>query len=517
MTVNSSKLQKKKAEEEHYSQEEVISAEVHLNSNKPQVLSDLDEVNRNLQAVNSELERFTNSADRTDYAIAVGSGILAGLLDSVFVGAFNLEEADQWGNEKVNDFVLTVAKTQGYRGAELTGAIEHLEDLFPIAADKATNEFGGGLQHHLRDFSHHPTPVGLICSILTQFTGKVYGTTKAGVFQSVQLSEDGFLLIGKTFPEKIMFGVVNWAFHLASDMAGSSGSVRNNRLGTGIPGPLVSILKELSSTPLFRKINKDGNKEFSVFISKLFNGTLLMERDENNKLIPHKFDLRTELGVARYTGRQAIPVLLNECVVRSFYSLRRLAMELGSTKLDSIQDLATLNWNRILPFRNRTVDRMLTISSMTFTVADTADAAIHAAIESSGNWVLFSGKFVARFNYVGAGRAALAIVKEISDDKKETQLLHEKMLLSDQKASLFLGQLQEFKARLEERVSNYLAEDITEFMSGFDYMRQGLDSGDSDLVIHGNVIIQKVLGREPQFTNQEEFDALMESDIPLTL
>ena len=131
--------------------------------------------------------------------------------------------------------------------------------------------------------------------------------------------------------------------------------------------------------------------------------------------------------------------------------------------------------------------------------------------------MLFSGKFVARFNYVGVGRAALAIVKEISDDKKETQLLHEKMLLSDQKASLFLGQLQEFKARLEERVSNYLAEDLTEFMSGFDYMRQGLDSGDSDLVIHGNVIIQKVLGREPQFTNQEEFDALMESDIPLTL
>ena len=91
------------------------------------------------------------------------------------------------------------------------------------------------------------------------------------------------------------------------------------------------------------------------------------------------------------------------------------------------------------------------------------------------------------------------------------------MLLSEAKASLFLEQLQEFKAKLEEKVSIYLAEDIAEFMSGFDYMRQGLDTGDSDLVIHGNVIIQKVLGRKPQFTNQEEFDALMESDIPLTL
>lgn len=154
---------------------------------------------------------------------------------------------------------------------------------------------------------------------------------------------------------------------------------------------------------------------------------------------------------------------------------------------------------------------------MTFTVADTADAAIHAAIESGGNWVLFSGKFVTRFNYVGVGRAAISIVKEVSNEKKETQLIHEKMLLSEAKASLFLKQLQEFKAKLEEKLSDYLAEDIQMFMLGFDYMSEGLASGNSGLAIKGNVIIQKVLGREPQFTTQEEFDALMESDVPLTL
>ena len=50
----------------------------------------------------------------------------------------------------------------------------------------------------------------------------------------------------------------------------------------------------------------------------------------------------------------------------------------------------------------------------------------------------------------------------------------------------------------------------------FDQMHQGLNAGDSDLVIHGNVTIQRVLGREPQFTNQEEFDALMASETPIT-
>ena len=38
-----------------------------------------------------------------------------------------------------------------------------------------------------------------------------------------------------------------------------------------------------------------------------------------------------------------------------------------------------------------------------------------------------------------------------------------------------------------------------------------------ECVIKGNLVIQKVLGREPQFTNQEEFDELMESDTALVL
>lgn len=510
-------LKEKQAEEDRCSEEEVVSAELTVSAEKAQDKFDLDTVNRALQRVDSELERYTNHADKYDYAVAVGSGILAGFIDSLFVGEFNLAEADQWGNEKVSAFVAKVAKTQGYDGNEPADAVRYLEEMFPIAADKATAQFGGGLQHHLRDFSHHPTPVGLACSILTQFTGKVYGTDVAGEFLAVELDEDGLTLIGKNFPEKIMFGVVNWAFHMASDMAGSSSSVIKGSFGTGLPGPLVSLLKELAATPLFQKRDDRGYKEFSVCISKLFNGTLLGERDENNRLIPHKFDLRTELGVAHYIENQAVPVIINECIVRAFYFIRRLAMELTNTKQNDLQNVVKLNWNTILPFRNRTVERMVTISAMTFTVADTADAAIHAALESGANWVLFSGRFVTRFNYVGAGRAAIAIVKEVSNEKRETQLIREKMLLSEAKASLFLEQLQDYKARLEEKVSNYLAEDIAEFMAGFDYMQQGMTAGDSDLVIRGNVVIQKVLGREPQFANQEEFDALMESDTPLVL
>lgn len=491
--------------------EEVVSADAKVES------PSIDHLNTELACVNQELERYTNHADKADYALAVTSGVLAGLVDSLFVGEFSLEYANQWGNQQAEKLVLKVAKYQGYDGVDLAQAIKHLEDQFPIAADKATAAFGGGLQHHLRDFSHHPTPLGLICSILTQFTGNVYGTDVAGAFQCVPLNKDGLNLVGKSFPEKIMFGAVNWFFHMVSDVAGSSGTVMKGSFGTGLPGPLVSLLKEFSSTRLFKKQDAKGYKEFSVYISKLFNGTLLGERDSKGNLIPLKFDLRTEMGVAMQVGKQTIPVIINECIVRSFFLLRRLLQELSRDDIQDWSDVHKINWKAIIPFRNRTVDRMLTIASMTFTVADTADAAIHAAIESGGNWVLFSGRFVTWFNYVGAGCAALSIVREVSNEKKEAQLIHEKMILSETKAALFLKQLQEFKEQLDMKVSNYLAEDIEGFMSGFADMQQGMLTGDSDLVIRGNVTIQKVLGREPQFTNQKEFDALMESDAPLVL
>ena len=197
-----------KAQTEPEAQEEVISAEAQTDT------PDIGSINSELTRVTRELERYTNHADKTDYALAVASGVLAGLVDSLFVGEFSLEYANEWGNEQAEKLVLKVARLQGYKGSDIAQAVRHLEDEFPIAADKATAAFGGGLQHHLRDFSHHPTPVGLVCSILTQFTKKVYGTDVAGVFTSVDLTKDGLELVGKTFPEKITFGVINWVFHI---------------------------------------------------------------------------------------------------------------------------------------------------------------------------------------------------------------------------------------------------------------------------------------------------------------
>lgn len=501
--------------------ERVENKKTETNAISPEIGSAVED---RLRQVSTELERYTNHADKTDYTVAIASGILAGVIDHFFVGEFSLKYAHAWGSDKTERFVTKIAKSQGYTGDDPKGAIRHLAEKAPhkdnnikqgfhLAADTNTNDFGGGKQHHLRDFAHHASITGLLFSVLTQFTEKSYGTDTSGAFIVVDVGDRAF--IGKDVSQKLLFGIVYWFFHLVSDVAGSGDP---DSEGTGIPGPILSAAKLLATTPLFKdKVNDKGNREFSVFISKLFNGTYFGERDENGKLIPLRFDFRTELGIVHHLEKQALPVLINEVCVRAFYMIRRLVMEIADKQVISFADLEKLDWARIKPTGNRTIDRMLSVASVTFSIADTADAAVHAAIESGGNWVIFSGKFVGRYNYVGAGRAAIAIVKEISNEKKEAQLIHERMILMDAKAQIMYQQLQEFKAKLDEKLTGYLVEDIEAFMEGFDDINEGLRTNNSDLVIHGNVTIQRVLGREVQFTTQQEFDELMDSDIPLQL
>lgn len=390
-----------------------------------------------IDKINAEIDKLTNHADGYDYALAACSGVLCGLIDSFFVGEFSLDEGTQWGKEKVDSFVKKVAEKKGYTGNSLEGAVKFLEGKFPIPADSATALFGGGTQHHLRDFSHHPTPVGLIFSLLTQFTGKVYGTNTLGAFILADVPDTA--LIGKDLPSKIAIGFVNWIFHMVSDIAGSSGSIVQGKYGTGLPGPFVSLLKELSSLPIFSH-DKDSN-EFCIWISKLFNGTLLKKRDENGRIIPDsviKFDLRAELGTLYELGKQAIPVIINECIVRVYYFARRLSMEFKSKEINSFQDfIHKINWESTLPFKNRTIVRMMTIASGTFVAVDLTDAAIRSALKSGGEAAAFFANLVLRINFVGIGRFAVAIGSDVYMGHKKGNLESERLYRMSEQILLY--------------------------------------------------------------------------------
>ena len=390
----------------------------------------------------AESERLTNQADGYDYALSVSAGIIAGLIDSLFVGEWDFREAKKKANIEINNRILSFAKKDlryipWCEGVDrkgkwiprdpnrLTSAVEFLEDKYKLPGDNDWKFKGSGISaasHHLDDFCHHPTLVGMICCILVQFTGnaKYHPANGTDVSLPIEVNDYGKLVSDKPFG-KVFAGIINWFFtvaqtlnnqkgHLMSDMAGSISAVKGKKSGAGVPGTVMSTLKELSALPCFKdssfaeNLRKaymngigSGNKQISLgFLDPLFEGAT------------SKFDMRTETAVKSELKRQAIPICINEIVVRTFYFIRRFIEQMKNNR--SMMDL---DWKKLLPINNRTIVRMITISSGTFVVTDLGDAAIRAGLESGGDLVAFAGKFILRVNFVGVGRFTLAVGAEL--------------------------------------------------------------------------------------------------------
>ena len=411
-----------------------------------QTISDCQE---KINSLNEEIDRLTNHADKLDYLLAVASGTLTGLIDIFYVGEIDLKTAKANTHKHVNQFIERYAKSNGYDVDGLNGAISFLEKKYPVAQDNIWSGKGisvGSKNHHLDDLAHHPTIVGLIAAVVVQFFRCGIFVNRDGEWHFVMIDTtptelfkiwspiliSGILLwltnlaknkyqnnYGKELPKpivklvkllasapavlEILSVVNNWVGHLVSDMGGSKNTAGG---GMGIPGIFISLLKEISCIPPI-------------------NSTKLPQI-VNDLYTKQKIDLRTELAVISELGRQAVPVMLNELIVRGFYFVRRLLLEIGNKKFSEV-NWDEVNWQNVIPFDNRTIARMITIASGTFTAIDMADAAIRAATKSGGNPAVFWTKFALRINFVGIGRFVVALGTDLYMGYKRKQLIAERM------------------------------------------------------------------------------------------
>lgn len=439
---------------------------------------DLDKI---IYDLDSQIKLLSSQADGLDYLLSIASGILCGTLDILWVGEFSLKRGRDFVSGQADEFVKKTAKLLGCKDDDLSSAVKFLEKKFPIPSDGNTPDFGGGLQHHLRDFAHHPTIVGLIFSLLTQFTYKSYGTDVKGNFIVVNVPEVSKAFIGEDIPQKILFGTITWFFHLVSDVAGSSATAGKSG-GTGIPGPLLALAKELSVLPFFKNI-RVNDASLSVFLSKLFNGTLLMKRDENGAIIKDtvlKFDLRGELGVGVELGRQAVPVIANECIVRGFYFIRRLAIEISEKDIRSLDGMKQIEWANVKPANDPTISRMLLIAAGVFTAVDIGEA-------------VASQKYLVSVNYVGVGRFAVAIGEDVTWCLKARNIKKIKRMYLDMKRFSFARE----DKQIYERIGGDMAMDRlgltvaqTEILYNLEYHKTLHDIQNTKLLINNDGIQQ---------------------------
>jgi len=428
----------------------------------------LSEVQDKISKLNVDIDKLTNHADGVDYAIAVISGIITGIIDATIVGEWNFAEAKKDTYKKINSKVIEFAKKQPnyipYCNTTLENlkkvppktvnprlkpkdpdrletVIEFLEYQFHLPGDGAysSGKFGiDGNTHRIDDFCHHPTLVGLVCCVIVQFSRNTLYVNKYGEDINIPITVNEYgNFVGNNAVTKLFAGVINWFITCAKTIANRKGHLMSDiATSASLPGSFLSTIAELASIPCFR------NEDFLLKLRDAFKngigtGNKQIDLGAFNKLFEgaqNKLDVTTEKAVMHELKRQAMPVIINEVLVRASYFIRRLI-----TELKEKQDIKSIEWKNVIPFNNRTIVRMMTIATGTFTAIDMADAAVHAATKSVDASTFFSNMLL-RVNFVGVGRFAVAVTVDagmgVSRAVKRNQrikLQEEQILLLDAK------------------------------------------------------------------------------------
>lgn len=466
---------------------EIISAEFVFSYDKDITALPLpaEECSARIDEINTKLEKYVNIADKMDYAVAVGSGLLCGALD-IYILPTVKTVYPHIKNEKLEQKALQI--------------LNQLKKTPTIHAGE-------------------PNAMGLFEGILNEFVKK--SSTKK--FENELRAEDGIIDLNLTYAAGLVFRyLLKW---MTATAKRGPAVIDASDLPEIIKKLLYLLSENQTAQTLFEQLQK-GKIEFDTsalksngvpdnitdfvnrFESKLNKKLFKSTEDFHLKYkspIPPSFDIHLYIT-------QAVSVLLNEIIVRGFYFIRHVLIE-----LENCNDPDRIDIEKVLPFDNKTITRMMTIATLTYSAADMTDAAVRAALESGGCAPLFAAGFKSRVNTVGVGRAVIAVVKDVSMENEEKELLRQRRELTEIMSAKQVEAILAYRKQMESIVEQYLAEDLQTFLRGTDEIESGLEINDSDKVIHGNVIIQRVLGREPQFTNQQEFDAFMDSEEALVL
>ncbi len=358
------------------------------------------------ERIRSDYTMEKANCDKYDYLIAAFCGVASGLIDSFFVGMpGESKKLAKWTDDKADSFVEKVTsgiwKSDNRTTAEgkpkkmpegINKCISYLEQRFQVNYDaryaKDLNVGDGILSnmwsknHHLKSLAHSPDLIGLIFSILDQFTGEATFVDNGRLIRVVpKEKKNAFELQGSNFHTKLFCGFCNWIGHLLSDLVGSSSSrdIKHGKSGrgSGLPIPFYEMFQFCN----FGSFDVDGEK---ISLAEL-----------SVKVFEHGYDLR-------FGAATAIPVVMNEIMIRVLWAVKSRYYHDNS-------------WKDSIPFGNHPeLRRMLLVGHGTLCLVDGVDAAAR-----SGGQIL---NFALHLNYAAWMRFAFSGLIEVRALYKENAL-----------------------------------------------------------------------------------------------
>ena len=208
--------------------------------------------------------------DSDDYLFATSAGLIAGFVDTIFVGtigkgkdAKGLQKMVDKGTEelvkkyalhekiaklnkqkkkansqdainKINSKIKNLKENKA--NIDIKSSIRYLEKNHSVGYDTADSINIVGMvgkmspdNHHLLSIAHEPSLLGLIVGIRDQLTGTSTFMTKEGKIINIASQNKNKELTGNIF-EQIIQATDNWFGHIMSDISGSSGDLKEEEV-----------------------------------------------------------------------------------------------------------------------------------------------------------------------------------------------------------------------------------------------------------------------------------------------
>lgn len=322
---------------------------------------------------NQELLLKQDKCDKYDYLIAVGCGVIGGIIDIFLVGTPADSKLLSWTDTQVDKAVTGFAKLTGWNPRagnenDVSKAILFLQNKYKVNYDQSVSSSASEVlgitpdNHHMKSLGHSPDIVGLFFSILNQFRNT---STFLSDGHLITMNTNTFELTGGNFIAKLFCGVANWFGHLMSDVAGSYTSKGR---GAGIVMPFYELF---------------GAFDLGSFSMGDKKGTLA---DVATKVFEQGYD-------ARFGITQAIPVVITDLSIRLIWSLRR--------RFQMKKDLRECIPTNVHP----DLRVMLLVGTGTLCVMDGIDA----GVRSGGNFIAF----FMRMNIVAWFKLVKMVLKEV--------------------------------------------------------------------------------------------------------
>lgn len=377
--------------------------------------------------IDADFEPGMRESDKPYYVVAACVGLLTGVLSELGLDAKALEAINTWDPKKAKELLVKVSRAAGYKGDKYKGACAFLKKaIVPEVQHVVPAPIAAFAKTYLSELTNHPSLAGLAFSIATQFSGYKYCLDADGSIGKKKVPK--YYVRGKTVEEKIFFALFYWVFGLAY---GAWASKRMILEELKIPKAILGIIKEFSkSKGVELALGTDKPEEW---ISKWLKEAFMPSEKQKTAVAAvdaakEKFDLE-KLAVATLKDEYAhiTMVLVNECILRAFYFIRKFTLEIKTIDLKSPEQILELDYESLIPRNNRVVTRMSLIASAAYlgvNVATVSVKEIGAAHMGphAGAKVLLTG-----INVAGVGYFAYACVADKENIKEDIKVQFDRL------------------------------------------------------------------------------------------